>query len=64
MMSKKKKGAGRPVVIEEQTIVATYNVTEKQKDWLKKQGETLGRKASDVLREILKREMEKKGTAS
>lgn len=58
MMGKKASGAGRPVVIKEPTEIGTYNLTKKQKAWLKKCGEKLGISASDVLRDIVKKEME------
>lgn len=57
-MKRKPTGPGRPVEINEPTEVGTYNLTEKQKAWLKRCGEKLGISASDVLRDILKKEMD------
>lgn len=62
-MAKKqrKTSRGRPAVIREATVIATYNVTIDQKDWLAGLAAQRGLSASDVLREILQREMEKDG---
>lgn len=63
-MKRKPEGPGRPVEINEPTEVGTYNLTVKQKAWLKRCGKSLGISASDVLRELVKREMERQGEAS
>jgi hypothetical protein len=60
-MGRKRIGAGRPVVIKEPTEIGAYNLTAKQKAWLKKCGEKLGISASDFLRDILKKEMKEHG---
>lgn len=48
-------------MIKEPTEIGAYNLTAKQKAWLKKCGEKLGISASDFLRDILKKEMKEHG---
>lgn len=45
--------------IKKQMTVASYNLTRDQKDFIDEQAESRGISASDVIREILKKEMTK-----
>jgi hypothetical protein len=61
-MKKKTQGRGAPVTIGEPTAVATYNLTVKQKGWIKAMAarEELP-SASDFMREIITEAMIKRG---